>query len=63
MYFIVLFGSSAMEEFINRFPEQVALKKEDGFTPLHLAAYYDRLEVLNLLGEKVALLHSSNDKC
>ena len=44
-----------MERFIQKFTEHVNIKKDDGFTPLHLSALNDHLDVLTALLESVSL--------
>ena len=44
----------AMEQFIRKFPEHINIKKDDGYTPLHLAALNDHLDVLTALVDDVS---------
>ena len=43
-----------MERFIQKFPQHVNIKKDDGYTPLHLSALNDHLDVLTALLESVS---------
>lgn len=54
-YVNIFHFSSAMERFIQKFTEHVNIKKDDGFTPLHLSALNDHLDVLTALLESVSL--------
>ncbi len=43
----------AMEQFTRRFPHHVNLKKDDGYTALHLSALNDHLDLVTMLAELV----------
>jgi len=45
----------AVDHFIRRFPQHINLKKDDGYTPLHLAALNDHLDVVTVLADLVHL--------
>ena len=51
-----IFLSSGVKEFISRFPQHINLPKDDGYSPLHLAALNDNGDVVTLLAQEV-LLH------
>ncbi len=43
-----------MEHFNRKYVEHVNLKKDDGYTPLHLAALNDHLDVVTAFAEVVS---------
>lgn len=51
---VPVFCSRAVEQFINKFPQHICIKKDDGYTPLHLAALNDHLDVVTALVEQVS---------
>ena len=40
---------------MRKFPEHVNIQKDDGFTPLHLSAVNDHLDVLTALVDNVRM--------
>ena len=50
-----IFLSRGVKEFISRFPQHINLPKDDGYTPLHLAALNDNGDVVTLLAQEVML--------
>ena len=53
---IFLYKYSAVEQFIRRFPNSMNIKKDDGYTPLHLASLNDHLDVITALAELVSTI-------
>ena len=52
--FSVLFTvCSALEHFARKYPQYIDLKKDDGYTALHLAALNDNLDALTALLDMV----------
>ena len=48
----------AVDHFIRRYPSKMDIRKDDGFTPLHLAALNSHLDVVTSFAE-----HVSNNFC
>lgn len=47
---------SCMEQFMNRYPEHINVRKlDDGHTPLHIAAANDHLDIVDLLASMVTM--------
>ena len=44
---------SAVDHFLRRYPSKVDIRKDDGYTPLHLAALNDHLDVVTSFAEQV----------
>ena len=51
----------AVEQFIRKCPAHINIKKDDGYTPLHLAALNDHLDALTVLLESVRDLVLANE--
>lgn len=45
---------SAVDHFIRRYPSDVDIRKDDGYTPLHLAALNNHLDVVTSFAEHVS---------
>lgn len=45
----------AIDHFIRRFPTELNILKDDGFTPLHLAAFNNHIDVVTSLAEHVSV--------
>lgn len=45
---------SAVDHFIRRYPSNVDIRKDDGYTPLHLAALNNHLDVVTSFAEHVS---------
>ena len=48
---------SAVEQFIRKYPGHVDLRKDDGYTALHLASLNDHLDVVTTLADLVSNTH------
>ena len=46
---------SALEHFVKKRQEDINVKKDDGYMPLHLAALNNHLDVITALAEMVRL--------
>ncbi len=55
---LLMYDNRAMELFTRKFPQHINLKKEDGFTPLHLCAFNDHLDTITSLLELVGANNS-----
>ena len=50
------FHCRALEQFIRKDPDLVNFRKDDGYTPLHLAALNDHLDVVTMLIDHVSFM-------
>ena len=51
---ILCYMSRAIEHFVRKQKESINLTKDDGYTPFHLAALNDHLDVVTALAEMVS---------
>lgn len=52
---VTLICCRALEQFIRKNPDLINLRKDDGYTPLHLAALNDHLDVVTMLVDHVSM--------
>lgn len=46
-----------LEEFIRYHPQLINLQKDDGFSPLHIAAVNDHCDLVSFIASHVSLKH------
>ncbi len=56
MYHILYFLFSALEELVRFHPELINVKKDNGSSPLHVAAANNHYDVVSLLASHVRVL-------
>ena len=47
---------SAVDHFIHQYPSNVDIRKDDGYTPLHLAALNNHIDVVTCFAEHVSYI-------
>lgn len=58
-----MYQFSAVDQFIRRHPTKVDIKKDDGYTALHLAALNNHLDVVTSFAELVSDTHVPMTLC